>query len=395
MTWLFVPSVSAPASEASTSAFASLDPTRAASLSWRGKPQQPQAWSRAWKRGGFIRLLSGLTCEPSTLQHGAAQWIASCREIPVRETASPESASAPTMTAGCSTGRSKSLIKAGLTPSSGKTSRGTSTASSPSQSRHWKDWAVALRAEYSARLRPKQATGGSDCSSWPTARASDEKGPDPLTRRPEADDDLPTRAARWPSPRTSDTNGPGLHGDGGPDLRTVAAQWPTPEAGQFGTADVNRLLERRTKYQEKYGNNGFGLTLGQTVAVMEARGMWPTPAGSEPRQGYQRRPEGMASEQNQQSLTTVAVDFQSSPQAPPTNAGQTSSPERRTLNPLFVEWLMGWPTGLSGFDTAGTASCRSPLPSPGCDCTHCWLSRQREALMQLLAIEPPAQAVLL
>lgn len=47
--------------------------------------------------------------------------------------------------------------------------------------------------------------------------------------------------------------------------------------------------------------------------------------------------------------------------------GQTSSPEgrnsrphfpRRKLNPLFVEALMRWPTGLSGFDTSGTGSIR-------------------------------------
>jgi hypothetical protein len=52
---------------------------------------------------------------------------------------------------------------------------------------------------------------------------------------------------------------------------TPGALWPTPEAGVFGTADVPRLLERRKRYQEKYGNNGFGLTLGQVIAV-EAHG---------------------------------------------------------------------------------------------------------------------------
>jgi hypothetical protein len=34
---------------------------------------------------------------------------------------------------------------------------------------------------------------------------------------------------------------------------------------------------------------------------------WPTIAASEVRQGFQRRPDGMASDQNQQSLTTVAI----------------------------------------------------------------------------------------
>lgn len=79
----------------------------------------------------------------------------------------------------------------------------------------------------------------------------------------------------------------------------------------------------------------------------------------------------------------------------PTPSGPKSAETRRRLNPLFVEWLMTWLAGLSGFDTAATASCRSPQPSLGCDCMDCWLTRQRQALSALLTIEPPAQATLL
>ncbi len=79
----------------------------------------------------------------------------------------------------------------------------------------------------------------------------------------------------------------------------------------------------------------------------------------------------------------------------PTASGPKSSETRRRLNPLFVEWLMGWPEGLSGFDTAGTASCRSLELSPGCGCMDCWLTTQREHLSRLLMIAPPAQPNLL
>ena len=37
----------------------------------------------------------------------------------------------------------------------------------------------------------------------------------------------------------------------------------------------------------------------------------------------------------------------SPPPDPPTQDGETSSPTRRTLNPLFVEWMHGWPIGLT------------------------------------------------
>jgi hypothetical protein len=36
------------------------------------------------------------------------------------------------------------------------------------------------------------------------------------------------------------------------------------------------------------------------------------------------------------------------------------------LNPLFVEWLMGWPTGLSGFERAATEFSRWLLQMRGC-----------------------------
>lgn len=51
-------------------------------------------------------------------------------------------------------------------------------------------------------------------------------------------------------------------------------------------------------------------------------------------------------------------------------AGRDTSDMRRTLNPLFVEALMGWPTGWTGFDFAATAWCH-------------WLLRMRSELSQL------------
>ena len=69
MTSLYVPGISSPSAPASADwnwHSNCTEPERAASCTWRGKPQPPQAWSRRWKQGGFIRLLSGLMLEPST-----------------------------------------------------------------------------------------------------------------------------------------------------------------------------------------------------------------------------------------------------------------------------------------------------------------------------------------
>lgn len=56
-----------------------------------------------------------------------------------------------------------------------------------------------------------------------------------------------------------------------------SATLPTPTASQTPCKDVARLLERRARYREKYGNNGFGLTLAQHLAVQ----MTPTPTASD------------------------------------------------------------------------------------------------------------------
>lgn len=402
MCWVYVPGL-----EPSASGSELLNLECAKSLTWRSKHPPVQHWSRAWKRGGFIRLLSGLTCEPSTLERGAAQWIASCREIPARATASPESASAPTTIGGCLTAPSRSLIKAGLTPSSARTSRGTSTGSSPSRSLHWKDWAVALRAEYSVRPRPELATDASASSSWPTATVMSQ-----------------AQTAESPTPGQT----------GGTTLAGAAQQWQTPSAQQFEAADLDRLLERQAECKAKGINgNGFGLTLAnelqiwardqwatpcardhfpahteEYVAAKRAQGHgmrnlndeaahWPTPAARDHKGANSAEhvtTNGTGRMHMDQLPNFVEHAFQPSLPVQPTSDGPTSSPERRTLNPLFVEWLMGWPEGLSGFDTAGTASCLCAPRWHGCDCIDCWLNRQREALAHLLAIKPPPQGQL-
>lgn len=479
MTWLYVPSACAPASAVSTSVSGSLDPTRAASLSWRGKPQQPQAWSRAWKRGGFIRLLSGLTCEPSTLERGAAQWIASCREIPARETASPGNASAPMTTGGCSTARSRSSIKAGLLCSSARTYRGTSPDSSKSPSPHWSDWGAALRAEYSARARPARATDASGSSSWPTAtvmsqaQTADKPTPgqtggttlagaaetwmtpkvhefveNPATRaarlakikpsdRPGAAGSLemqarawatPTarmhkgggnavtradgksrldmldwQAEAWSTPKASDgeKGGPNMRGSKGDlPLPAQAAQWATPAAQRFEAKDLDRMFKRQAECKAKgKSGNGFGLTLDNQVQVWPSAplalhpdlpipdgppSLWPIP--------FSPLPSAISTSGDLLAEISALRRWSERSGGAAGWSGTWTRKVRRRLNPRFAGWLMGWPEGLSGFDTAGMASCLSPQPSLGCGCMNCWLTKQRTMLSDLLAINPPAQA---
>lgn len=344
--WLYLPSTalqSAQASEASNSDCNSLTTISErlceASVTSRGKLLPSLAWSRRWKRGGYILRLSGLTLEPSTADRFADAWISSLRATRAKETASPENAAASSTIAGSSIEPSTFSIKAGLQPSSARTCRGTPTGNSPSLSRHWSDWAAALRSEYSARPKPAIRCGGNDSSSWPSAR-------------------------------TSDTNGPGEHGQGGMDLRTAVAEWMAPVADDTGT---------RTK---RYGQGGMALSMQATVwagpKASDPEKAGPNMRGSKgdiplPAQAMQwlaplvaDAGEKITLASHQGSLLKQANDFHppSSPDQPIIAGGSTSSTDspnsnqpsvKRKLNPIFVEALMRWPTGLSGFERQETA----------------------------------------
>lgn len=132
---------------------------------------------------------------------------------------------------------------------------------------------------------------------WPTPTTRDHKDGRPNPNVPV--NGLLDRM--WPTPTSlsggSETsNPPGNSRNNKIREHAIAATYPTPEAGCYGTTDVDRLLERRKKYQEKYGNNGFGLTLGQFAMV----------------------------EQH-------------------TNGSSVPTEKRGALNPEFVCWLMGFP----------------------------------------------------
>lgn len=214
--WLHVPTECCPTVPASadwSSESGSLDQALAASATLRGKSLPPRSWRRVCETGRFTRLLSGLTSPPSTAALGVASWIASLQATPASPTPSPESSSARTTTAGCSITSSASSPKFGLIVSSAKTSLGTRTDNSQPSSRHWRDWVTALRLESSQREKPGPTTSANDSSSWPTLSAE-----------------------------------------------------------SFEPVDTKRMLARRERLKgEKNNGNGFGLTIGQAVAV------WPTP----------------------------------------------------------------------------------------------------------------------
>lgn len=388
--WLYVPGTSSPcAQESEDLNSASSLPSSigerlaAAYATWRGKLQPPQAWSRRWKQGGFIQRLSGLTCEPSTLDRGVEQFISSLRATPARTTPSPESAPGQMASASLPP-KSPALPKsAGLVLSSARTSRGTRTNSSPPSLHHWKGWATALRQEYSARPGLATPCDASDCSSWPSAKTATggwERDPKtgkkvltlqgaavewagPLAterahsaRQVDHGIQLANQAESWSSPKASDPEkaGPNMRGSKGDvPLPGQAAQWEAPSVAVRNGTRMTRSGDRSDEL----------LLTGQ---AMDASKRWAAPAA----QNHKGSSEGSITRSDGKSregiLSYQAEQFFRPPSSPdqPIAGGSMSSTDspnsnqpsvKRKLNPIFVEALMRWPTGLSGFERQETA----------------------------------------
>lgn len=331
MTWLYVPnlprSTCAPVASASASASPSLSPVSAeifaACAWWRGKPMPPQRWSARWKHSYWLRRLSGPTLPPSTRDRFAAAFISSLPAIPASPTAWPESGVARPTIDSSSTRFSAWSRSAGLSVSSAKTCRGMRTASSPPSSRHWKQWATALNAEYSARPKPAIRMDDEGSSFWPGVRIArggyTRDHGDPKKERPT----LEGMAEQWGTPRSSTGMKAPLVKRREPRsrLEDQVAKWPTPAARDWkGINSVDHVT-----------TNGTGkMHLDQLPNFVEH----------------------------------VFLPRRSSSPALPTADGENCSPSvpnshphstRRWLNVYFVEALMRWPQGWTDCACSATA----------------------------------------
>ncbi|WP_234186434.1 hypothetical protein [Shinella sp. NM-101] len=175
---------------------------------------------------------------------------------------------------------------------------------------------------------------------WPTPAARDHKGansPDHLesgTGRKHLDQ-LPNFVEHlWYTPNVP---------NGGRTLSAEAtATGMTPEGRkqQVGLENQARFWSTpRASDGEKGGpNQAFGLGGGAPLPAQTAN--WATPTSLS--YGDSHQP---GNSRNQNINLDLAKALYSRLAHPTYQVGRTSSHPRRSLNPLFVEWLMGWPRG--------------------------------------------------
>ena len=128
-----------------------------------------------------------------------------------------------------------------------------------------------------------------------------------------------------------------------PSLHTMArtGRWPTPTVG-----DSKSSGSRNTENSK--ANPGISLTDAVRGNQGTGRKFWPTPAAHEGRLGYQDRTSGKKGKQI--SLTTSVMNSEGRKPQQEWDGGQ--------LNPNWVEWLMGYPTGWTDLNASETPSSR-------------------------------------
>lgn len=215
-------------------------------------------------------------------------------------------------------------------------------------------------------------SGGGDLQAaalnWPTPRVSDLKGADPArsenrSGNRHSGDGLATIAAawwepetlNWSTPRASDgeKGGPNqAFGAGGIPLAAQTLQWSTPSVADVTGGRTSRSGDRK------------GELLLNSMAAYVSQNSWPTPTSlNRPRseETLQKCGDYRAAKAGQTTVPLYLEEVALASSLPALETapdGPTSSPERRSLNPLFVEWLMGWPTGWTASGCSETASCR-------------------------------------
>ena len=297
------------------------------SLMWRSKPSPLQTWLRRWKRDSWFRHLCGRILKPCQHRAFESELTYSLAVIPVSPSARQGFAEAQTTpdTSGPILG--DTLNQLDLFDASLKTSRDTSVSDLEKSSKTWKALVTQRRGEYSARLKSAHRIRESESTFLPTPSAtqygSNQGGAAGRTGKVRHSLESMAKHDLWPTPTTQDNNQIKGKDKRGTTLGGAVRNWPTPTASdsQGGPRQMDGKRGRALK----------DLT----------NPTWPTPSARDHKGGYI----GGRIRNGKVSFDTLDVAVQ-----------HISNKDKKsgTLNPDWVEWLMGVPTGWTDLGSWGT-----------------------------------------
>jgi DNA (cytosine-5)-methyltransferase 1 len=140
----------------------------------------------------------------------------------------------------------------------------------------------------------------------------------------------------WPTPTVSGNhNRKGASKHSGDGLATAVATWPTPTANEWKSGKTTET------------------TAAKNSRPLREKVLWRTPNASDANKWSNQSLQERRSKGQQVRLNT-----QVAPEG--VNGG--------SLNPTWVEWLMGWPLGWTDLKPLETAKCPCAQPQPGESC---------------------------
>ncbi len=273
------------------------------SLMWRSKPSLLRTWLQRWKRDKWFRHLCGRILKPCQYTAFETELMSSLAVTPANHLARLESGEAQTIPDTFGLTSNDISTQLDLFGASLRTSRDTSVSDSERSLETWKALVTQRRGEYSARLKQAHLTRESGSTYWVT---------------PTATDGNPIRGGELYQTKNGTVRA--KNKDGTTSQRGLIEQvmWPTP------TINGN------------HNRKGLSKTSGDGLST--AAKQWPTPTAHNSKEG------AYPSEYNRNtpSLTSVATQEDNKP------------PQSGSLNPTWVEWLMGVSSGWTDLGCWGT-----------------------------------------
>ena len=308
MTWAYIPgpetgcpSALEPVALIWASCLQSRVSIRAVSSSGSNTPDQPSSPRSGQDTSPLPR--SGMMSPPLTDGPSVARSTPCLPDTHASLSVKLDSAGAPTTNDTSGPMLPASSAKSSPNGSFSKTSLGTSPSALKPCCESYGKWAGRLRLAFSQRAKQARRMKGCEFSSWPTVQARDVRSGD------HAGGVRQMRKAQqgWSQ-----------------NLNDVAeGQWPTPSAMQDTKGDTVRVSQRIAS-----GKQVALAHIARTFSHPDPETLWHGPTLSQLRRIWLPLRASLIASHGQATWRRLWK-------------GRT----KRRLNPLFVEWLMGWPSG--------------------------------------------------
>jgi len=292
------------------------------SLMSRSKPTRLRTWQTRWKQGSYYQHLFGRILKPCQYNLFETKLTSLLAAIHVSPLVQQESDLERKTQDTCGLTLGDTLKQLDLFGASLKTSKDTSALDCEKSLATWKALVIKSRGEYSQRVKLALLTRESESISWRTPSVQ-EPGIS-VERLQTKDGRAPQVGQRLYDKHTGRNCQIGLS----QQVKMEPANWPTPT-----TQDGNKATK---KMRDNHQNN--------LTAVVFSQEVLPTPTARDWKGGY-----------NEASLTRKdgkSRRFDALPNAAIGGVGTDIVVGH--LNPDWVEWLMGVPTGWTELGSWGT-----------------------------------------